>query len=297
MGWRPGGGGGEPTRIAAATWRWDGTSGTVLVSSGFPLKPGQVTASTVSQVRVYVAGVEKAVAIHPLDGTFPDGSYRSIGIQFSHNLTHNTPVTAEVHVQAGARGTSDLTWVEPTRAVHVVKKAVIAPTAPTHLCGTFTLAPPAAGDTGPGAIWAARLEDAWNNEPGVKDGASAGPDLRPRQRAFALYCRTGTRAYYQSAYDWRPLPARGLATPGGNYQLLLPPVLRNGGPWPVRTHPHGTRASERLDTSTCGDTNEQNTMRVINMASVLMTAWRQPKHTSPARQQGALRNELFSSRC
>src|SRR4029453_2138522 len=122
--------------IAASTWRWDGNSGSVRVSSGVAMKPGYCSAANLNTYRVFVAGVEQAIAAHPLDGTFPDGSYRSILTQFLYTLTHNLPVESEIRLNQGPRGTTDIAFVEPTLADIVSKKAVIAPTDPAYLCAT-----------------------------------------------------------------------------------------------------------------------------------------------------------------
>lgn len=192
--------------IAASTWRWDGASGAVRVSSGFPLQPGMLTAANANTLRVFVGSplVEQAIALKPTDGWFPDGSYRSPGVQFLYNLTHDTPVPAEIRINQGVRGTSDIAWVEPTR-VSVMKKAVIAPTDPVHLCKTMvTLTPltPKVNDTGTDATWGAYAESAYAS-PAISQGNNPGTAIYDEVNGcWQLYCRTGNRLWYQRAYDW-----------------------------------------------------------------------------------------------
>ena len=279
--------GGDPDIIAASTWRFDGNSGTVLVSSGFPLQPGQVTSSTVDEVRVYVNDVEQAVAIHPMDGTFPDGSYRSLGIQFNYNLTHDTPVAAEVHVNTGtARGTTDIAWVEPTATI-VSMRAVIAPTNPTHLCGTFvTLCPltPATNDTGVGATWAAYAATTYNDEPGVKTGSNAGAAIYEHaQGLWNLYCRTGLRSWYEQAYEWNVCfqdggPITGAIVHAGRFLMTLPYTL----PTATATRPIVNEAIWNPE-NLAGNNDTINpaewySLRPLSCATAYwMTGWRQFK--------------------
>ena len=266
---------GELTTIAASTWRFDGNSGTVLVSSGFPLRPGQVTSAKLGNVRVYVDGVEQAVAVDPLRGTFPDGSYRSIGIQFNYNLTNVVPVTSSVVIGTDARGTTDLAWTTVTYAI-ARTKAVIAPTDPVHLCNTMvTLMPltPATNDAGPGPAWNTAFETAWNTA-GIADATNPGTAIYDHVNALlAYYCRTGTRSWYQYAWDWATALAGDMATDLQTLAYTLPTSptasCTNNAIW----NPEdiiGVNGS-------CGTMNEAYSMRhVTNAVSYWLTAWRQP---------------------
>ena len=293
---------GDPTIIAASTWRWDGNSGPVRVSSGVPLKPGMVTASTLNKYQVFVGGVEQAVALRALDGTFPDGSYRAIGTQFLYTLTHDTPVAAEIRVNMAVRGTTDIAWVEPTH-VTVQTRAVIAPTDPVHLCATFvTLGPltPAVNDTGLGDAWSDQAVFGWGQS-GVADGSNAGGAIYDHQNGLLqFYCRTGARIWYQRWYDWANSldhdPRSGIWSPTstppaleGQYQLLLPYVLPRHTPGYAPPYDYdmndctgnGQWNSEPITTgfnSSCGGPSEWFSLRHISSASSYwMSAWRQHK--------------------
>ncbi len=270
--------------IAASTWRWDGVSGSVLVSSGFPLKPGQVTSTNLSKVRVYVNSVEQAVAIQALRGTWPDGSYRSIGIQFTYTLTNDTPVTSSVDIGTSSRGTSDVAWTEPTKTM-VDKRAVIAPTATSHLCGTLvTLQPlnPTSADTGQAASWNAQLEALWTGQ--TATGQQAGTAIYDHQNGlWAYYCRTGTRSWYQNAYDWT------VAVAGGEGGLHANSVYLQLIPYTVpATADHATYTNnaifnpDLINGLNNGGPAEQYSVRMISCVSgYWMTAWRQPiRHIS-----------------
>jgi hypothetical protein len=274
--------------IAASTWRWDGVSGAVKVSSGVAMQPGYCTAANLGTYRVFVGGVEQAVAVKALDGTFPDGSYRSILTQFQYTLTHNLPVASEIRLNQGPRGTTDIAFVEPNLAI-VSKKAVIAPTDPVHLCNSFvTLGPltPATNDTGINATWAAFGESSFSG--GIRDGTLvANATYDTPGGLWQLYCRTGNRTYYQWAYDWaceqkgstvihaNAWPAH-LATP-----YMIGPIVGGSGITPqADCSGNGTYNPEGLDgtNSSCGTMQENMSLRISSMApSYWMTGWRQFK--------------------
>lgn len=280
--------------IAASTWRWDGNSGAVKVSSGVAMQPGACTAANLNTYRVFVGGVEQAVAVQALDGTFPDGSYRSILTQYTYTLTHNLPVAAEIRLNQGPRGTTDIAVVEPTLAGIVSKRAVIVPTDPTYLCGTtVTLAPltPATNDAGTDATWAAAVIADWAlsgiaTGQGPTSGGPGGAIYDHVTGLFALYCRTGDRSYYQWAYDWA---VEGMASTiissvgiARVTHTILPYVL------PATQSPVDFCAGNSLynpegipGTNDCGGfIAEHLSMRATSMASAYwMTGWRQFKRS------------------
>lgn len=211
--------------VAAQVWRWDGNDGEVLVSSGFPMLPGRVTDDTLDQVRVFVDGVEQAVAVEPMRGRFQDGSYRSVGIQFLYTLTNNVPVTAEVRVDGSTRGTTDRVWQEPVydsgsvTTAGTQNRAVIAPSDPNYICNTFIcLVPlqPAAADVNVPATTAKFFEttgvDAWNAGSVNQTlatwanqlyrvplfGTATYEDMRGMAAAWA---RSGLRQWYERGYN------------------------------------------------------------------------------------------------
>jgi hypothetical protein len=62
--------------------RWDGGSGSILVNSGIPLPPGYLLASQLRNLVVYVGGVEQSLYVEALKGRHPDGSIRSVLVQW-----------------------------------------------------------------------------------------------------------------------------------------------------------------------------------------------------------------------
>jgi hypothetical protein len=244
-----------------------------------------------------------------LDGTFPDGSYKSIGTQFIYNLTHAVPVAAEIRVNLSVRGTTDIAWVEPT-SLTVQARAVIAPTDPVHLCATFvTLCPltPAVNDTGLALAWSNMAITGWA-DPGVANGSNAGGAIYDHQNGLlAFYCRTGDRAWYQRWYEWAHTmngdPLNGItpaeshpdALPAilnqrGSAHLLLPAVLPHDhyAP-PDYTHRYADCYQQDIwnpepingwNTS-CGGPPEWFSLRHISLASAYwMSGWRQHKRIS-----------------
>ena len=266
--------------IAASTWRWDGNSGVVLVSSGFPLKPGQVTSGNLARVRVYVDGTEKSVAIQPLRGTFTDGSYRSLGIQFSHNLTNNTPISSTVVIDTVARYTggsgADLTWAEPTYITgdaKVTSRAVIAPTDPAHLCGTracgMPLIPASSDNAVVTAMHTTEATNRWTG--GVSSGTSPGTAIYNHvQGLFAMYCRTGTRSWYEAAYDWG-LIFEGAQTNGWGLKIDYQTSSDNT---PTDINPEGLQGQNGSN----GKPAEALAVRAGgNFAAYMFTAYAQPR--------------------
>lgn len=142
---------GFATRIPAAAWRFDGGAGLRRVSHGFPMKPGQVTDANLDKVRVFLDGVEQAVAVVALRGRHPDGSHRSIGVQFRATVSFD-PRAVEVWIGSVARKTVDIAWIEPTNGVPVgedatdwpavTHRAVVACTDAEHLCGSYVALQP-----------------------------------------------------------------------------------------------------------------------------------------------------------
>ena len=270
------------------------------MSSGFPLKAGQVSATNLNQVRVYVAGVEQAVALYALHGKFPDGSYRSIGIQFTYTLTHNVPVAAQVKINQGTRATTDLTWIEPTKATHVSKRAVIAPTDPVHLCDTFcTLQPltPATNDTGVAVDWHAAATSKWAGNTQTGTGGKAGTAIYMHQQGlFAEWCRTGDRTYYQWAYDWAIEMADTTQFPAAINLLTLSAATPDLAGHATCANNNIYNPELLIGNNSCGfGQNEQYSTRWLMMATCYwIIGWRQFKRTLNMMAQQALRHTPIS---
>ena len=118
-------------RIDAAVMRFDGASGTVMVSNGIPFPRGAVTEATLNQVHLFVNGTEQAIFTRALSGRWPDGSLRAALVQFDYNIPNAQTITAYVTV-GGVR-----TLTAPAeRAAVPTPIAAVLPTSPAYLIGT-----------------------------------------------------------------------------------------------------------------------------------------------------------------
>lgn len=70
--------------IALRLYRFDGRSGSALVSNGIPLPPGRLKKDELGNLRLIVEGEEQAIRVEPLEGLHPDGSLRSFLLQFEY---------------------------------------------------------------------------------------------------------------------------------------------------------------------------------------------------------------------
>jgi hypothetical protein len=145
------------TTIALTVRRLDGGSGATLVSSGIPLKPGQLTLENLSKVRVKIGDVEQAVAVAALSGRYADGSLYAVLVQFNTAVSSGTPVTATLEIGA-ARATTDLTLTTPSGA-HA--GAASWPSSAEHFAGVSWLPSVGPRSTTPTAY--ANFDKAWDD--------------------------------------------------------------------------------------------------------------------------------------
>jgi hypothetical protein len=110
--------------------------GVVRVSNGIPLPPGLLSATQLSQVRVFVGGQEQRLHVEALESTHTDGSLRAVLIQFDYPLTSDRPVPGEL-VVGQARGTSDIAKAGGGGAT----AAVALPSSPDYLVSTQLVGP------------------------------------------------------------------------------------------------------------------------------------------------------------
>jgi uncharacterized protein YjdB len=182
--------------------RFDGQSGSVMVSNGVPLTKGLVTTANLSQVHVLVNGVEQRVFVRPLAGHFADGSLRAILVQFDYPIPSAAAIVGTLVVGGGPRTLPDLA----PRPTQQLPAAAALPGDPNYLVATRwggTLYPTKAA--APIAIATqfeadfARLEAAdWKMcGPKFDCGRTAGYD-----RVYDLYqtwLRTGNTIYWYHA--------------------------------------------------------------------------------------------------
>lgn len=73
---------GSPSTIPLTLHRLDGRTGTVRVSNGILLRPGQLRDTQTGSIAVQVGGVEVPAFVEALHGRHPDGSVISVLVQF-----------------------------------------------------------------------------------------------------------------------------------------------------------------------------------------------------------------------
>lgn len=120
--------GGSPGTVVNALVGTFNSTGSGVVSSGFPLKQGQLTDAQFAneQVKVSVGGVEKQIYCEALRGRYPDGSIRSVLIQFTHNTAAtSTWEDATVEVGGATRGTVDISKTTITSTILESGRSII----------------------------------------------------------------------------------------------------------------------------------------------------------------------------
>jgi len=174
----------------------------VVVSSGIPLPPGYLLPSDVGTVRVVVNGVEQALYVEALGRVRPDGSVRSVLVQFAYAVPASGTVAGTLLVKQGARPGPDRAKVTPSGN----PQAVVLPSDPAYLVSTRlggALQP--LSQAGLGAAWQAQSADfaTYANRQWPSPGAAWG------SRGIALYehplnyyqqwLRTGEVIWWQRA--------------------------------------------------------------------------------------------------
>jgi hypothetical protein len=123
--------------VPIAVQRFDGGTGMVLVSNAIPLTPGLLRADELAKVRILVDGREKSIYIESLEGRHPDGSLRSVLVQFNATLGPTDVLPGEFVIDQ-ARGTTDLPKPNVGRSMPA---AAALPTSPDYLVGTGIVGP------------------------------------------------------------------------------------------------------------------------------------------------------------
>jgi hypothetical protein len=137
---------GFATVIHGKAWRFDGGAAITRMSSGWPCTPGLVTPENISNVRGFLDGAEVPIAVSPLRGKHPDGSFRAIGVQ-CRGVASFVQRAFRIEVWSTPRsGANTLPWIEPTYDVPVgedatdwpamTQQTAIAPSDPVYLCAT-----------------------------------------------------------------------------------------------------------------------------------------------------------------
>jgi len=128
--------------IDVAVTRLESGTGSGLCSTGIPLPPGTLEPGNTDKVKVVVNSVEQQIYVEDLSGTHPDGTVRSILVQFNISVDYGSPLTGQVDVGSGvSRSTEDIsktsvTWdtpvivCTPTSADYLISCELILPTIP-----------------------------------------------------------------------------------------------------------------------------------------------------------------------
>ena len=118
--------------VALAVHRVDGGTGSVLVSSGMPLCPGDLLPGSTNNVRVFVSGMEQNIYIEELKGLHTDGSLVSVLIQFNYAVNDGTDVIGELRLGEARNTGNDITKTTPPSE----PLAVAVPSAASYLVNT-----------------------------------------------------------------------------------------------------------------------------------------------------------------
>jgi len=201
------------------------TAGTgVLVAGGFPLRQGDLTATDITNRKfaVFVGGIEQACSVVAHPGRYPDGSVRSVELQFYYDIPNTTPISAQVKLRT-VRTTTDIARVsmDPTVCWSVTAgfpwgadadiKAKLLPRDTSYLCNadiTFEPLLPAASQD---AVETARLDTFFGqrltalkaeSDPADRTAATVRSYKSTYESARAMlaaWCRAGNVQMYKDA--------------------------------------------------------------------------------------------------
>lgn len=130
--------------VSAVVQRWDGASGSTLVSSTIPFAPGAIpTTGDLAFVRVWVDGVEQAIHLSALRGRHNDGSIRAALCQFTYAIPNASPIAADVWIgDPRGRATADVPSATAVTASQVLNPRALVITDAEYLCASWiTLQP------------------------------------------------------------------------------------------------------------------------------------------------------------
>ena len=199
--------------IPAAINLFGSTAGQgVLVSSAFPLRPGDLSdaQATAKAFRVRVSGSEVPIYAEPLRGRHSDGSIRAMLVQFVYDIPSSTPIVAEVQTgvtrtttdRAKVPLTQDVVWNLGTTPYTI--KAALLPTTPSYLCATLVagspLTPAAQVDAVSYPLVVAYADDRFEALKNTETtNTTAQSDYEHVRGLVGLWCMTGNTKYYTQA--------------------------------------------------------------------------------------------------
>ena len=256
------------TIVDARVVRNQAGSGPVLISSGFPLPPGLVTESMVTEgsIKIVVQGSEIPAHVSALRGRHSDGTLRSVLIQFTTSMAQGTWQTAQVIFDGGARTNADPAYLRPSLTT-VQNNNVILPADPSYLVSTmvtFQGLLPAGGGTAEEEKQYTALADATFTElvSTQNTGTASYEEVRGM---LSLWVKTGDLRYFNHAVDytlstWLPADTQ-------------PPADNAGRPCRADAvvNPDGRPTSRTV----CGGNGEQWVPRTFGYAAMyLLTGYR-----------------------
>jgi hypothetical protein len=185
-------------RIPLIVERFDAGTTPVLVSNAIPLTPGLLFPTQLNKVRMYVSNVEQSIHVELLEGRHPDGSVRSVMVQFFSPVTAAASLPAEL-VIGQARGTTDLPKPSAGRSM---PSAVALPTDADYLVGTNIVGPTltAAASAAQGIPWKQYEGDfkRWADYHWTAEGETGCNDYYDRALIYyAAWARTGNVEWWR----------------------------------------------------------------------------------------------------
>jgi hypothetical protein len=186
--------------VALTVIRFDGGTGRVLVSNGIPLRPGMLRPDQLRNVHVTVNNAEQALHVEALRGRHPDGSLRSVLVQFRYDMGTATRVPATFTIGEPRQG-DDL--ARPTESRSVPAAAAL-PDSPDYLVATDLVGPTVTAARTAGMSPAIDQWEADYAKFGDYQWAQSGEDWGGNfydraGTAYAMWARTGNPTYWVRA--------------------------------------------------------------------------------------------------
>jgi hypothetical protein len=182
--------------VALGVTRFDGGSGSVLVSNAIPLRAGMLRATDVRNVHIFVGNTEQPVYVEPLRGRHADGSLRTVLVQWRYTMSGTATVPATFTIGA-ARTLPDL--AKPTEGRGVPAAAAL-PTSADYLVSTDIVGPTVTAAAAAGVPGVAKWDETfrtggdwhWANE-----ADAWGANYYDRAHSYyAMWARTGNPVYW-----------------------------------------------------------------------------------------------------
>jgi hypothetical protein len=193
------------TTVDVNIHRLNTETGITLVSAGMPLRVGLVYPNTIEYFRLIVNNTEIPIFVEPLFGKHQDGSYRSVLIQFSMELTAGQPVTGRL--EFGPRG---VRYNTRTDIIGNVESAVILPASSAYILSTQVIHPTIISSELPATQLYTRFDDIYRqiaNVHAIRDNLDVVDILDSRRlnfydrvlTSYAQWVRTGNVQYWVDA--------------------------------------------------------------------------------------------------